>query len=63
MMEIKEIKLSNGRILKMVYLNKQDKENIKNMHPDCNVYSTYDDTNDTREVIEKLKKFKKECCK
>jgi hypothetical protein len=60
-MIIKEIKLSSGNLLKMVYLTESDKNNITNMHPDCSVYSVYEDKKDTNEVLEKITKFKKDC--
>lgn len=48
----------------MVFLTETDKENIKNMHPDCSVYCHYPgcmkDTC-TEAIIETLDDFKKQC--
>lgn len=49
------------QVIKMIYLTKQDKENIKNMHPDCNVYAVYDDEEITDDVKKMMSKFKKDC--
>jgi len=60
-MKINSVKLKNGNVLKMIYLTEQDKENIKNMHSDCNVYSVFDDKKDIEEVKAILKRFKILC--
>lgn len=47
--------------LLVVYLEDKDKENIKNMHPDCNLYCEFDDKIfHPNTIIELLKKLKKE---
>ena len=43
----------------MVILTDRDKENIKNMDKDCNVYCEYPDEEDTNKVLELIKEFKK----
>ena len=43
----------------MIQLTDKDKENIKNMDKDCNVYCEFPDDKDTDEVKELMKEFKK----
>jgi len=38
----------------VVYLSDQDKKNIKNMHPDCDLYCQYDEKIFTTEGIKEL---------
>jgi len=49
-----------GKQVKLLYLTKQDKINIRDMHPDCNVYAQYDDKSIMDDVVEIMEKFKKE---
>lgn len=45
----------------VVYLGDQDKKNIKNMNPDCDLYCQYDEKIfSTKEIIEILTRLKKE---
>ena len=47
--------------LLVLYLEDKDKENIKNMKPQCNLYCEFDTTVfHPRKVIELLEKLKKE---
>jgi len=55
-------KIRNGKKeLIMVYLTKKDKENIRDMHPDCDVYSEFPNREDTDYVIGILDRFKAKC--
>jgi len=44
----------------IVHLSDQDKKNIKNMHPDCDLYCAYDEkiftTEEIKEILTRLKK-------
>ena len=42
----------------MIQLTDKDKENIKNMDSDCNIYCEYPDEEDTNKVIELMNDFK-----
>ena len=42
----------------VVYLTKQDKKNIQNMHKDCDLYCEYPDSKDTNKVIALLADLK-----
>ena len=43
----------------MIQLTDKDKENIKNMNPDCNIYCEYPDDKDTNTVVELMNDFKR----
>jgi len=44
----------------VVHLSDQDKKNIKNMHPDCDLYCQYDEkifnAKEVKEILTRLKK-------
>jgi len=43
----------------MIILTDEDKENIKKMDKDCNVYCEYPDEEDINKVVELMNDFKK----
>lgn len=59
-MKVKVVEIKNQKV-KMIYLTKQDKSNIRNMHPDCNVYCVYENDDIMDDVVKVIKKFKNEC--
>jgi hypothetical protein len=53
-------KILNGEEgLLMIYLTEKDKDNIRNMKPECSVYAQFPDRMDVEFVLHEMEEFKK----